>query len=94
MRSSNSTGRALGVLSGSLPLAVPDESYVELLHHLCGTRVAIDTSDAPLRAVAERLESAAPQLLKPNADELAQLTGLDPAQLHDPAAAAKGPRRS
>ncbi|MEU2032424.1 1-phosphofructokinase family hexose kinase [Nocardia amamiensis] len=77
------------VLSGSLPLAVPDDWYVELLHHLRGIRVAVDTSDAPLRAVAGRLESAPPQLLKPNADELAQLTGLDPAQLHDPVTAAK-----
>ncbi|WP_028478507.1 1-phosphofructokinase family hexose kinase [Nocardia sp. CNY236] len=72
------------VLSGSLPPSVPDDWYVELLHRLRGVRVAVDTSDAPLRALARRLESTAPQLLKPNADELAQLTGLDPARLHGP----------
>lgn len=77
------------VLSGSLPLAVPDDWYVELLHHLRGIQVAVDTSDAPLRAVARQLESTPPQLLKPNVDELAQLTGLDPAKLHDPVTAAK-----
>ncbi|MFJ4652088.1 1-phosphofructokinase family hexose kinase [Nocardia sp. NPDC088792] len=77
------------VLSGSLPPLVPVDWYVELLRRLRGTRVAVDTSDAPLAAVAAQLDSIAPQLLKPNAEELAQLTGGDPAELHDPTAAAR-----
>ncbi|WP_067574986.1 1-phosphofructokinase family hexose kinase, partial [Nocardia acidivorans] len=76
------------VLSGSLPPLVPADWYVELLHRLRGTRVAVDTSDAPLLALAEHFDSTAPQLLKPNAEELAQLTGIDPVELHDPTAAA------
>ncbi|GAB0102138.1 hexose kinase [Nocardia sp. JMUB6875] len=77
------------VLSGSLPPAVPTDWYVELLRLLPGTRVAVDTSDGPLLAMAGQFESAAPQLIKPNAEELAQLTGADPEALHDPAAAAR-----
>ncbi|MFB7717860.1 1-phosphofructokinase family hexose kinase [Nocardia sp. NPDC056100] len=77
------------VLSGSLPPLVPPDWYVELLRRLPGTRVAVDTSDAPLLALAEHFDSAAPRLLKPNAEELAQLTGADPGELHDPAAAAR-----
>ncbi|WP_433621911.1 1-phosphofructokinase family hexose kinase [Nocardia sp. CA-120079] len=76
------------VLSGSLPPAVPTDWYAYLLHRLRGVRIAVDTSDAPLLALAAELESAAPQLLKPNADELAQLTHGDPVELEDPVAAA------
>ncbi|MEV5833554.1 1-phosphofructokinase [Nocardia sp. NPDC052112] len=77
------------VLSGSLPPAVPTDWYAYLLHRLRGVRIAVDTSDAPLLALAAELESAAPQLLKPNAEELAQLTHGDPAELEDPVAAAR-----
>ncbi|WP_329407287.1 1-phosphofructokinase family hexose kinase [Nocardia vinacea] len=77
------------VLSGSLPPAVPTDWYAYLLHRLRGVRIAVDTSDAPLLALAAELESAAPQLLKPNAEELAQLTHGDPAELEDPIAAAR-----
>lgn len=77
------------VLSGSLPPAVPVDWYVALLRRLRGYRVAVDTSDAPLLALAEHFDSAAPRLLKPNAEELAQLTGGDPEELHDPRAAAR-----
>ncbi|MGW4770831.1 1-phosphofructokinase [Nocardia sp. NPDC004278] len=80
------------VLSGSLPPAVPTDWYAYLLHRLRGTRIAVDTSDAPLLALAAELESAAPQLLKPNGDELAQLTRSDPAGLEDPVAAARAAR--
>ncbi|MGI5218288.1 1-phosphofructokinase [Nocardia sp. CA-290969] len=80
------------VLSGSLPPGVPDEWYVDLLAMLRGTKVAVDTSDAPLLALAADLESAMPQLLKPNSEELAQLTGGDPVELEDPAAAAQAAR--
>jgi fructose-1-phosphate kinase PfkB-like protein len=44
-----------------------------------GCRVAIDTSDAALDAVLRALPEAAFDLLKPNSDELAQLTGGDAA---------------
>lgn len=76
------------VLSGSLPPTVPVDWYVDLLRRLHGSRVAVDTSDAPLLTLAEHFDSTAPQLLKPNAEELAQLTGEDPEDLHDPRAAA------
>ncbi|MVU81742.1 hexose kinase [Nocardia sp. ET3-3] len=81
------------VLSGSLPPAVPTDWYVELVRGLRGPdggiRVAVDTSDGPLLALAEHFDSAAPHLIKPNAEELAQLTGGDPDELHDPNAAAR-----
>jgi len=52
--------------------------------------VAVDTSGAPLVALAERLEVAAPDLMKPNGEELASLTGSDPEAVEaDPTAAAK-----
>ena len=37
----------------------------------------MDTSDAPLVALSERLETAAPDILKPNGLELGQLVGDD-----------------
>ncbi|WP_280208404.1 1-phosphofructokinase family hexose kinase [Nocardia cyriacigeorgica] len=77
------------VLSGSLPPAVPENWYVELIERLPGTRVAVDTSDAPLRALADRTPSATPQLIKPNAEELAQLTGAPAEALDHPLAAAR-----
>ncbi|WP_280481118.1 1-phosphofructokinase family hexose kinase [Nocardia cyriacigeorgica] len=77
------------VLSGSLPPAVPQAWYVELIQRLPNTRIAVDTSDAPLRALADRTSSAAPALIKPNAEELAQLTGGAADALDDPLAAAR-----
>ncbi|MBF6518883.1 1-phosphofructokinase family hexose kinase [Nocardia farcinica] len=77
------------VLSGSLPPAVPTDWYVDLIRALPHARIAVDTSDAPLRAVADGIGAAAPDLVKPNSEELAQLTGLDPAALADPLAAAR-----
>ncbi|MCW0190197.1 MAG: 1-phosphofructokinase family hexose kinase [Rhodococcus sp.] len=66
-------------LSGSLPPGVPLGWYGELVaalrDHPC--KVAVDTSDAPLTALAEAFPGAAPDLLKPNGEELAQLTGVD-----------------
>jgi 1-phosphofructokinase len=38
-------------------------------------RVAVDTSDEPLAALAASLERAAPDLIKPNSEELASITG-------------------
>ena len=80
------------VLAGSLPPGAPPEWYAELVTALAntGARVAVDTSDAPLRSLVERLGTAAPHLMKPNGHELASFTGLDGDALEeDPAAAAK-----
>ncbi|NNH71350.1 1-phosphofructokinase family hexose kinase [Nocardia uniformis] len=77
------------VLSGSLPPGVPADWYVELLRRLRGPRIAVDTSDAPLAALARQVDSAAPALIKPNSDELAQLTGADVERLHDPVEAVR-----
>ncbi len=83
------------VLAGSCPPGTPPEWYAELVVLLRGggARVAVDTSDEPLRALVERLPAAAPQLMKPNGEELASVTGDDPALLEsDPYAAAKAAR--
>lgn len=85
----NSAGADWAVLSGSLPPGVPADWYADLVVrlHALGCKVAVDTSDAPLLALVDRFPEAAPDLLKPNSDELAQLTGADAAQLEDAARA-------
>ncbi|TQC44524.1 1-phosphofructokinase [Rhodococcus sp. WS4] len=67
------------VLSGSLPPGIPTDWYATLVEALRASscRVAVDTSDAPLLALADRFPAAAPDLVKPNSEELAQLTGAD-----------------
>ena len=77
------------VLSGSLPPGVPGGWYADLVRALrpWGCRIAVDTSDAPLLALAADFPAAAPDLLKPNSEELAQLTGADPEALEAAAAA-------
>ena len=85
------------MLAGSLPPGAPAEWYAELVGALSGTgaRVAVDTSDEPLRALVERLEVGAPHLMKPNGHELASLTGHDGDALeNDPAAAARAALRA
>lgn len=84
------TGARWVVLSGSLPPGLPTDWYARMvprLHDL-GVRVAVDTSDAPLAALVEALPGAAPDLLKPNAAELAQVGGGKAEDLE--AAAARG----
>ncbi|MBB6626489.1 1-phosphofructokinase family hexose kinase [Nocardioides sp. KIGAM211] len=79
------------VLAGSLPPGAPVEWYADLVAGLRGSsaRIAVDTSDAPLRALVERLDAGAPHLMKPNGEELASFTGGDPDLLEsDPEAAA------
>jgi 1-phosphofructokinase len=73
------------VLSGSLPPGLPDHWYSDMVAALKarGCRVAVDTSDAPLTALADRLERAAPDLIKPNSEELAGLTGVTAESLED-----------
>lgn len=84
------------VLAGSLPPGTPDEWYAELVVSLGRTpaRVAVDTSNEPLRILTDRLApGSAPHLLKPNAEELASLTGHGPADLEeDPTVAARAAR--
>jgi len=83
------------VLAGSLPPDAPVEWYADLVTVLRRTSacVAVDTSDAPLRALAERLPESAPHLMKPNGEELASFTGGDAAVLEsDPDAAAAAAR--
>ncbi|HET6563616.1 MAG TPA: hexose kinase [Marmoricola sp.] len=84
------------VLAGSLPPGAPPEWYAEVAAGLAGTpaRVAVDTSDAPLAALADRLGAARPDVLKPNAEELALLTGDDPGAVEaDPVVAASAAAR-
>lgn len=66
------------VLSGSLPPGLPEHWYSDMTAALKahGCKVAVDTSDAPLAALAAGLDRAAPDLVKPNAEELASLTGV------------------
>lgn len=67
------------VLSGSLPPGVPVGWYGDIVRALRATscKVAVDTSDAPLLALASMFPECAPNLIKPNSEELAQLTGTD-----------------
>jgi 1-phosphofructokinase len=66
------------VLSGSLPPGTPADWYASLVLALraTGARIAVDTSEAPLQALLAAGAAAAPDLLKPNAEELAQLAGV------------------
>ncbi|AYJ49531.1 1-phosphofructokinase family hexose kinase [Rhodococcus sp. P1Y] len=76
-------------LSGSLPPGIPVGWYGELVTALRTTscKVAVDTSDAPLLALAASFPESAPDLIKPNSEELAQLTGVDGDELERAAAA-------
>jgi 1-phosphofructokinase len=65
------------VLSGSLPPGLPSRWYADVVALVAplDCRVAVDTSDEPLAALAASLERAAPDLIKPNSEELASITG-------------------
>jgi 1-phosphofructokinase len=78
------------VMSGSLPPGVPDSWYAEVVAMLAPypCKVAIDTSDRPLAALVDGLDHAAPDLMKPNAEELAGVIGFSPQALE--AAVAQG----
>ncbi|ERH19618.1 hypothetical protein HMPREF1549_01407, partial [Actinomyces johnsonii F0510] len=62
------------VMSGSLPPGVPTNWYARLVGLLReaapGLRIAVDTSDDPLAALAAELPDSAPDLIKPNGEEL------------------------
>ena len=68
------------VLAGSLPPGAGDRLYVDITRAVRGRwgadapRVAIDTSGPALRAV---VAEAAPDLIKPNDEELAELVGVE-----------------
>ena len=64
------TGEDIVVLTGSLPRGCPPEYYGELIQKL-PCPAALDASGAALVAGI----AAKPMLIKPNTDELAQLTG-------------------
>ena len=78
-------------LAGSLPKGVDAGWYTDLIKEIRTAapqaRIAVDTSDAPMRAIAQQLDSAAPDLIKPNGFELGQLTGQDDLALERAAAA-------
>lgn len=76
------------VLSGSLPPGMPDTWYADVVATLANLpcRVAVDTSEAPLAALADAFGTAAPDLIKPNAEELAGLAGASAADLESAAA--------
>lgn len=74
------------VLCGSLPPGAPPDWYADLCRRIAapGCRIAVDTSGPALAAAV----AAAPDLLKPNREELAELTGRRIASVADAAAAA------
>ncbi|MEL4356581.1 MULTISPECIES: 1-phosphofructokinase family hexose kinase [unclassified Luteococcus] len=89
-RTANGGVATWAVLSGSLPPGTPTNAYVHLVNqlHELGVKVAVDTSDAPLQALAAALPTTAPDLVKPNSEELGQLCDTDGLALE--AEAAKG----
>jgi 1-phosphofructokinase len=76
-------GASWVVLSGSLPPGTPLDWYADLVRSLrdTGAKIAVDTSEAPLLALLAGGPDAAPDLLKPNSEELAQLSGVPEAHL-------------
>ncbi|MEU2771494.1 1-phosphofructokinase family hexose kinase [Streptomyces sp. NPDC007162] len=79
-------GASAVALCGSLPPGVPVGAYAMLIRtaRSAGVPVLLDASGEPLR----RGVAARPDLVKPNAEELAELTGS-----HDPSRAAQDARR-
>ena len=77
---------------GALPPGAPADMYARLTRdvHAAGVRIAVDTSGAPLSAVI----SAGPDVIKPNTEELAALTGAHLATFGDVVAAAEEIRRA
>jgi 1-phosphofructokinase len=69
------TGTRWLVASGSLPPEAPDDLLAHIVRRArtAGVSTAVDTSGAALAAAV----GAGPDLVKPNADELAELTGRD-----------------
>lgn len=78
-------GCSWAVLAGSLPPGAPSDWYSQLSTKIReanpAIKIAIDTSDAPLKALFEDLETALPTLIKPNGAELGQAVGVDGSEL-------------
>ncbi len=88
-------GASWVVLAGSLPPGAPADWYADLVRRLrpAGVRIAVDTSEEPLEALVAGLPGSAPDLMKPNGEELASLTGADGDQLEsEPTAVAEAAR--
>ena len=91
---STAAGAAWLVISGSLPPTIDQGYYVRLVREVvsrlgdAAPRIAVDGSGEPLRLLLESDESI--DLIKPNAEELAELTGEGSGELFeaDPSAAA------
>jgi len=68
-----SAGKAMAILSGSLPPGVPQDYYATLIEigHKRGCRVFVDTSGEPLRLALK----AQPDFVKPNQEEAEWLSG-------------------
>lgn len=79
-------GAAWVALAGSLPPGAPDNWYALLADRLSGLgcRIAVDTSGPALDSLLASM-TAPIDLIKPNAEELAQLTGGDAAALEEAA---------
>lgn len=75
-------GAQWAVLSGSLPPGAPAGWYADVIAQVAGEglSIAVDTSGAPLREAVRR-EARRIDVIKPNAEELADLVGVDPASL-------------
>lgn len=78
-------GASWVVMSGSLPPGAPNSWYGDIVALLKGQRcrIAVDTSDAPLTALVASLDRAAPDLVKPNSEELASALGCSAQTLED-----------
>lgn len=78
------------VVSGSLPPGAPADAYARLLARLQqeSTRIALDTSNEALRAAI----TGRPHLIKPNREELADVTGRPIRTLDDTVAATEALR--
>ncbi|MFH9202150.1 1-phosphofructokinase [Streptomyces anulatus] len=72
---------------GSLPRGLPPQWYAELVErsHRAGARIALDTSGAALTAALDR----GPDVIKPNAQELAEAVGRPLATVGDALKAAE-----
>ncbi|GAA1352088.1 1-phosphofructokinase family hexose kinase [Falsarthrobacter nasiphocae] len=85
------------VLAGSLPPGAPADTYPRIIRAVraalgdAAPRIALDTSDEPLRAALDpgRAAEELPDLIKPNGEELALLAGVPSDGVEDapPAAA-------
>jgi 1-phosphofructokinase len=74
-------GAAWVVASGSLAPGTPDDLYARIASAVrpVGARVAVDTSGLALESVL----AAGPEVLKPNEEELSEVTGVVPETLGD-----------